>query len=235
MTLTFLGRPGLGRPGWPYNPRRRLRNLLAALALAASPLAAAAEEVTIAALGDSLTQGYGLPEADGFVPRLQAWLRENGAPDAIVINAGVSGDTSAGGLARVDWTLTEDVDAVIVALGGNDLLRGIDPAVTEENLDGILRAVRARGLPVLLAGLRAPGNYGAEYQQAFDAMFPDLAARHDAILYPSFLGAITDGRGPAEARALIQGDGLHPNPKGVEAIVEDIGPKVLELIDAARG
>lgn len=218
-----------------YGVRAGLGNLIAAAMLALAAQGAEAEPVTVAALGDSLTQGYGLPEDQGFVPQLQAWLRANGAPDAIVTNAGVSGDTTAGGLARVDWTLGDDVDAVIVALGGNDLLRGIDPAVSKANLDGILDAVDARGLPVLLAGLRAPGNYGPEYQQAFDAMFTDLAAEHDAILYPSFLAGLLDGRTMAEARALMQGDGIHPSAEGVEAIVADIGPVVLELIEAAGG
>ncbi len=208
--------------------------LLAALLLALPLTAARAQEVTIAALGDSLTQGYGLREADGFVPQLEAWLDANGAGDVEVINAGVSGDTTAGGLARVDWTLTPEVDAVIVELGGNDLLRGLDPAAIRSNLDGILAAVRARGLPVLLAGLRAPGNYGQEYQTAYDAMFPDLAETYGAILYESFLSAIAEGRDLDAARAFMQRDGIHPNAEGVALIVEDIGPAVLDLIAAAR-
>jgi acyl-CoA thioesterase-1 len=196
--------------------------------------AAAAEPVVIAALGDSLTQGYGLPEAEGFVPQLQSWLAANGAPDVTVINAGVSGDTTAGGLARVDWTLTPEVDAVIVALGGNDLLRGLDPAEARANLDGILAAVGTRGLPVLLAGLPAPANYGAEYQAAFDAIWPELAAEHGAILYPNFLAGIGAGRDLAAARALMQADGIHPNAKGVAAMVAAIGPSALELVAAAQ-
>lgn len=219
----------------PYGPRAVLGNLAAVLVLAACAQAPAAEPVTVAALGDSLTQGYGLPQDEGFVPQLEAWLRENGAPDAIVINAGVSGDTTAGGLARVDWTLTPEVDAVIVALGGNDMLRGIDPGLSRDNLDGILDAVEARGLPVLLAGLRAPGNYGPEFREAFDGMYVELADEYEAILYPSFLDAILQGRTMREARALMQGDGIHPNAAGVEAIVADIGPAVLELVKAAEG
>ncbi len=219
----------------PYGLRTGLSNLIAAALLVLAAAGARAEPVTVAALGDSLTAGYGLPQDRGFVPQLQEWLRANGAPDAIVINAGVSGDTSAGGLARVDWTLTEDVDAVILELGGNDMLRGLDPSLTRANLDGILARIGARGLPVLLTGLRAPGNYGPEYRQAFDGMFPELAERHQALLYPSFLEGILRGRTPAQARALIQADGIHPNAEGVEAIVADIGPKVLELIRAAGG
>lgn len=222
------------RGPWPYGAGARLRNLGAAALLAAAASSAAAEPVTVAALGDSLTQGYGLPEEQGFVPRLEAWLRENGAPEVEIVNAGVSGDTTAGGLSRVAWTLTEDVDAVIVALGGNDLLRGLDPAESRRNLDGILTEVTARGLPVLLAGLPAPANYGADYQAAFDGMFPDLAAEHGAILYPNFLQGLGEGRSLADVRDQLQPDGIHPNAGGVERIVEAIGPTVLELVAAAE-
>ena len=203
------------------------------LALAAMLLAAPAlAEPRIAAFGDSLTAGLGLPEGEGFVPRLEAWLRANGAPDAEVINAGVSGDTTAGGLARAEWVLADDVDAVILALGGNDLLRGIDPATTRANLDGILDAIGARDLPVILAGLPAPANYGPEYRAAFDAIYPELAAEHGAVLYRSFLGALGDSLDGA--RAYMQADGVHPNAEGVERIVEDIGPVVLEMIGAGE-
>lgn len=219
-----------GAAGRPCNLARAL---VFAVAASLAATAAAAQAVTIAALGDSLTQGYGLPEAEGFVPQLQAWLRENGVPEAVVINAGVSGDTSAGGLARIDWTLSDAVDAVIVALGGNDMLRGIEPAATRANLDGILSAIEARGLPALLAGLPGPANYGAEYQAEFEALFADLAAAHDAVFVPSFLAGITEGRDLAEARALMQPDGIHPNAEGVAAIVRAIGPSVLELVARA--
>jgi acyl-CoA thioesterase-1 len=218
----------------PYGAGARLRNLGAAALLAAAASSTAAEPVTVAALGDSLTAGYGLPEAQGFVPRLEAWLHENGAPEVEIVNAGVSGDTTAGGLARVAWTLTDDVDAVIVALGGNDLLRGLDPAESRRNLDGILTEIDARGLPVLLAGLPAPANYGAEYQAAFDAMFPELAAEHGAILYPNFLAGLGEGRTLADVRDQLQPDGIHPNAGGVERVVEAIGPAVLELVAAAQ-
>ena len=218
-----------------YGAVRGMRNLALAAMLAGAAGAAVAEEgPTILALGDSLTQGYGLPEAEGFVSQLQGWLRENGVPDAIVINGGVSGDTTAGGLARIGWSLTDDVDAVIVALGGNDLLRGIDPAASRANLDGILAEVRGRDLPVLLAGLPAPSNYGPEYKAEFEAMFPELAAEHGALHYPSFLTGMGEGRDIAAVRALMQPDGLHPNVEGVAAIVEGIGPVVLELLAAAH-
>lgn len=196
---------------------------------------AAAEPVTIAALGDSLTQGYGLPEAEGLVPQLQGWLDAKGAGVRLV-NAGVSGDTTAGGLSRIGWTLTPEVDALIVALGGNDLLRGIDPSVSRRNLEGILQAAREAGVPVLLAGLPAPPNYGPDYKAAFDAIWPELAAEYDAILVGNLLGpladAVRDGTGPG---TLLQPDGLHPSAEGVRLVVEALGPKVLDLASRAGG
>ena len=194
----------------------------------------AAAEVTILAFGDSLTQGYGLPEADGFVPQLQRWLDANGGDDVTLINAGVSGDTTAGGLSRIAWSLDDSIDGVIVALGGNDVLRGLQPDQIRANLDGILTEIDRRNLPVILAGLPAPPNYGSEYQTAFRAIFPDLAAEHGAIYYKSFLGGIGDGRNMLQVMALFQSDGIHPNAKGVNAIVTHIGPVVLELADQAR-
>jgi acyl-CoA thioesterase I len=218
----------VGPPG--YGALRTARNLLAAIVLAAAPAAA---EVTVAALGDSLVQGFGLPPDKGFVPQLQRWLDAQGV-DATVLNAGVSGDTTQGGLARVDWTLTPDVDALVVALGGNDLLRGIDPAVARANLRGILKAAAARELPVLLVGMTAPGNYGADYKAAFDAIYPDLAAEFGTLLHPDFLGALAalEDR-TAAMQSYMQPDGLHPNAAGVARIVEDMGPSVVALIDRA--
>lgn len=188
-----------------------------------------AEPVTVAALGDSLTQGYGLVQDQGFVPQLEGWLRANGA-EVTVLNAGVSGDTTAGGLARVDWTLGDDVDALIVALGGNDLLRGIDPAVSRANLDGILQAAAARGLPVLLVGLEAPGNYGPDFKADFEAMFPDLATEYEALLYTDFLAPLRQGDQAEALQRLLQSDGIHPNAEGVKLMVDGIGPEVLKLI-----
>lgn len=196
---------------------------------------AQAERITIAALGDSLTQGYGLPPEDGLVPQLQAWLTAQGQ-DATLINAGVSGDTTAGGLSRVGWTLTDDVDAMIVALGGNDLLRGIAPDVARGNLEGVLRAAADRGVPVLLVGLSAPSNYGPDYKRAFDAIYPDLAAEYDALLFPGFLDPLLQAA-PDRATAVqsfVQPDGIHPNADGVALIVTAIGPSVVQLIDRAR-
>ena len=134
------------------------------------PSLGCADEIVIAALGDSLTQGFGLVQEDGFVPQMQTWLSRQGI-DARLINAGVSGDTTAGGLSRVAWTLTPEVDAMIVALGGNDFLRGFAPDVSRANLEGILQAADAAEVEVLLVGMQAPGNYGPDYKLAFDAIY----------------------------------------------------------------
>ena len=187
-----------------------------------------AEPLIVVALGDSLTAGYGLAEGEGFVPQLQQWLAANGS-DATVVNAGVSGDTTAGGLARLDWSLTPETDALIVTLGGNDLLRGLDPAVTRSNLEAILTKADARKLPVLLIGLPGPANFGPDWKAQFDAIYPELAAKHGALLAPNFMAGL-GGDDPAAARRLMQADGIHPNPEGVKRIVADLGPKVLELL-----
>jgi acyl-CoA thioesterase-1 len=202
-----------------------MRNLVITLAFAAGATSAAAEDLRIVALGDSLTHGYGLPEAEGFVPQLQRWLRDQGREEVTVVNAGVSGDTTAGGLARLDWALADGADALIVALGGNDLLRGIDPASSRANLQAIMEQAQARDLPVLLSGMQAPGNYGPDFKRDFDAIYPELADSYGAILDPFFLYGVT------EDRSLWQGDGIHPNADGVAVIVERIGPMVLQLID----
>jgi acyl-CoA thioesterase-1 len=214
-----------------YGALRAARNLALALLIGAG--AAQAEPVTVAALGDSLTQGYGLPPDEGFVPQLQRWLDAQGA-EATLLNAGVSGDTTAGGLSRVDWTLTPEVGAMIVALGGNDMLRGLDPAEAKANLAGILDAARARDIPVLLVGLEAPSNYGPDYKTEFDAAYADLAAEYGALLYPNFLSALTAETDLATAiRQYMQTDGIHPNAEGVALIVEAIGPSVVELLARA--
>lgn len=212
----------------------KLRRGMAALvftALAALSVApAAAEPVRIAALGDSLTQGYGLEQGQGLVPQLQAWLDAQGV-QAVVLNAGVSGDTTAGGLSRLDWTLADRPDAVIVALGGNDMLRGIDPAAARANLSGILARLAAEGVPALLVGIAAPGNYGPDYRAAFAAIFPDLAAEHGAGLVPDLLAPITERLLAGQAiGGLMQADGIHPNPQGVALVVEALGPAVADLV-----
>lgn len=197
---------------------------------AGGALAQADDPIVIAALGDSLTAGYGLPQGAGFVPQLQAWIDDATSLPVEMRNAGVSGDTTAGGLARLDWTLTPEVDALVVALGGNDLLRGIPPEAARASLEGILRATAERGLPVLLVGLEATSNYGADYKAAFDAMYPELATRYDALYADNFLGGLLgDGGSAASASRYMQPDGIHPNAEGVALIVRDLGPDVLAL------
>ncbi|WP_342070429.1 arylesterase [Yoonia algicola] len=195
---------------------------------------AQAQTVTIAALGDSLTAGYGLAQDDGFVPQLEAWLQAQGT-DVDIVNAGVSGDTTAGGLSRVAWTLTPDVDAMIVTLGGNDYLRGLDPAISRANLDGILAAGQEAGVPMLLVGLSVGGNYGQAYKQDFEGMYADLAEKYAVPLYPDFLGALRAEAGTQNGlNAFLQADGIHPNSEGVALITEAIGPSVRALVDAAK-
>ncbi len=201
--------------------------ILAAFALAAPALPVAAEPVRIVALGDSLTAGYGLESADAFTGALEAALRARGH-DVVIVNAGVSGDTASDGAARVDWSVGEDADAVIVELGANDALRGVDPAITRAALDRLLARLGERGLPVLLAGMMAPPNLGADYAAAFDPIYAELAAVHGAILYPFFLDGV------AADAALNQDDGLHPNAEGVAVIVERIVPAVESLIAEAK-
>ena len=204
--------------------------VVAALALAV-PLAgsagAADGPVRIVVLGDSLTAGLGLPANAAFPARLEQALRAKGIAVEIS-NAGVSGDTASGGLARLDWSVPEGTEAVIVELGANDTLRGIDPKVTRQALEEIVRRLRGRGIAVLLAGMRAAPNLGADYARDFEAIYSDLAARNDLLLYPFFLdGVATDAK-------LNQRDGLHPTAAGVDAIVARILPKAEELVARAR-
>ncbi|MCV2882799.1 arylesterase [Actibacterium sp. XHP0104] len=215
-----------------YGSMGALRNLFAGLGLAfVAALPLRAEPVTIAALGDSLTQGYGLIEQDGFVPQLSRWLVGHGH-EVRVINAGVSGDTSAGGLSRIDWTLTPDVDALMIELGANDMLRGVDPAVTRANLEAIIQKAQEHRLPILLIGIAAPANYGPDYQREFDAIYPELAAQYDTLHYVHFMSAIADQAAKEGAITdYLQPDGLHPTAEGVALIVNDIGPYVEQLIE----
>ena len=210
-------------------PSRRAEDIAGALLAAGLALVAAgfaadtrAEPLRILMLGDSLTAGYGLASRDALPARLEVALRAVGL-DARVIDAGVSGDTTAGGLARLDWALADRPHAVIVALGANDALRAIDPAVARSNLDRLLTTLSERNLPVLLAGMLAPRNLGPEYGARFDAIYPELAERHGALLYPFLLDGV------ATVVALNQADGLHPNEAGVEVIVERIVSSVLCL------
>jgi len=196
-------------------------------ALVAAPVMAADKPVTIVALGDSLTAGLGLKANEAFPAKLQQALAAKGIATTLV-NAGVSGDTTSGGLARLDWSVPAGTDAVILELGANDALRGIDPAVARRALDGILSGLARRGIPVLLCGMLSPPNLGADYARAFNAIYPDLAKTYGTLLYPFFLdGVVTD-------RKLNQGDGLHPTAAGVDVIVTRILPRVEELIARVR-
>lgn len=199
------------------------------ISLCAIPVAAK-DTITIVMFGDSLTHGYGLPESDGLVPQLQAWINDRSNLDVTLINASVSGDTTAGGLARIDWALDDTVDAVIVELGGNDLLRGIFPEETRSNLDGILRAISTKGLPAMLIGLPAPANYGPEFKAEFDAIFPTLARKHNVLLYPFYMEGLGVATDTVSMLPYLQADRVHPNAEGVRKIVAHLGPRILVLI-----
>jgi acyl-CoA thioesterase I len=198
-------------------------------ALLATPLVAdpSNDSLTLVAFGDSLTAGYMLKPNESFPAQLQMALEAKGHK-VQVVNAGVSGDTTAGGLDRLAWTLQTGADAVILELGANDALRGLDPKVPRENLDKILTAIAAKKIPVLLAGMKAPGNWGAEYVKSFDAIYPDLAAKHSTPLYPFFMDGV------ALNPALVLSDGLHPSAAGVAGIVKRILPHVEALIARAE-
>ncbi len=195
--------------------------------LTSAPAETAANAVKIVALGDSLTAGLGLPLSEGFVPRLQAALIAKGLA-AEVINAGVSGDTASGVLARLDWSVPEGTDAVILEIGANDMLRGIKPQVTRTAIDTILQRLAERHVAVLLCGMRAAPNLGTEYAAAFESIYPDLAAKYGVPLYPFFLDGVAADLGR------LQPDGLHPNAAGVEAMVTAILAKVEQLIALVR-
>jgi len=185
----------------------------------------------LAILGDSLTAGYGLPASAAFPVRLEKALREKGL-NVDVLNAGVSGDTASGGRDRLDWSIPDGTEAVIVELGANDALRGLDPAVTRAALEEIIKKLQARKIAVMLAGMYAPRNYGAEYAAKFDPIYPELAKAYDVPLYPFFLDGVA-----AEAK-LNQPDGLHPTAEGVDIIVARILPAVEQflgkVLDARR-
>ena len=202
---------------------------LACFAIFAGMLTAAAAErpVRIVMLGDSLTAGFGLPAQDALPAKLERALKQKGIAVAIE-NAGVSGDTPAGGLARLDWSVGEGTDAVILELGANDALRGSDPKATRTALEAIIARLKERRITVLLAGMLAPRNFGPDYVQAFDPIYPDLAAAHGLILYPFIL------EGVAGDRALNQPDGIHPTAAGVDVMVQGMLPKVEELIARVR-
>ncbi len=187
-----------------------------------------AETIRILAMGDSLTAGYGLPAEAGFPAQLERALKAEGY-DVRIINAGVSGDTSAGGLARLDWALADQPHVAIVELGANDGLRGLDPVRMQANLDAIITRLKARQVRVLLTGMRAPPNFGRDYADSFAKVYPDLARRHGVALYPFFLDGV------ARQPQLNQTDGLHPTADGVKVIVTRILPMVRQVLDGKGG
>jgi len=230
---------GMARMGWrwsAYGHSRRSRKgtgsilpagLLALALVLLLPASAWAEGLRLLVLGDSLTAGYNLPQDAAFPVQLEHALREKGH-DVTVLNAGVSGDTTAGGRARLDWVLAEAPDAAIVALGANDGLRGLDPVQMRENLTAIVRSLKSREIQVMIAGMLAPLNLGRNYGDAFNAVFPDVAERTGVLFYPFFL------EGVAGDPALNQPDGLHPTAEGVAVMVATILPKVEELLQKAN-
>lgn len=220
--IEMEGGRAAGYGGW-----RRFFNVASLAALALIVFAAgalAAEPARIVMLGDSLTAGYGLPAAESLPAKLQDWLTARGH-DVTIANAGVSGDTTAGGLARLDWSLDAATTHAIVALGANDGMRGIDPAETERNLAAIIERLRERDIKVLLAGILAPPNFGYEYEVAFNNVFPAVAERFHVAYYPFLLDGV------AAQPSFNQADGIHPNREGVAIIVERLGPLVEELLN----
>lgn len=186
--------------------------------------AKAQSPIKLAVLGDSLSAGYGLPLAAAFPVRLQKALRDKGF-NVDVLNAGVSGDTSTGGRDRIDWSIPEGTEAVIVELGGNDALRALDPKVTRAALEDIIKRLQARKIAVMLAGMAAPRNYGPEYAAQFDAIYPELAKAYDIPLYPFFLDGV------AAEKKLNQSDGIHPTAEGIDIIVARILPTVEDFLN----
>ena len=198
------------------------------MSLAAMPAAGEARPVKMVVLGDSLSAGLGLPAPAAFPARLQKALKDKGI-DVDMTNAGVSGDTASGGRDRLDWSVPEGTEAVIVELGANDALRGVDPAVTRAALSDILGRLRTRGIPVLLCGMVAPPNYGHDYADRFNAIYPELSRSFGVLLYPFFLDGVA-----ADAK-LNQADGIHPTAEGVDIIVQNMLPSVQALLGSIKG
>jgi acyl-CoA thioesterase-1 len=206
--------------------KRFVAFLVAAMALTFSSVAMA-EPVKVVGFGDSLMAGYGLDAGHGFPEKLQAALVAKGH-DVVIANAGVSGDTTSGGLARLDWSIAEGTQIVILELGANDMLRGITPDITRRNLTEMIQRLQARKIAVLLAGMRAAPNLGPDYQTAFDAIYPDLAKQFGVALYPFFLDGV------ASDRQFLLEDGMHPNAAGIDRMVERFLPE-MEKVLAEKG
>lgn len=213
-----------GRTGSRLLHRLALAVILSVAGMGIGGISAAeAQTLRLVALGDSLSAGYGLAGNEAFPARLQAALKAKGH-DVVIENAGVSGDTTSAGLARLDWSVPEGTQGVILELGANDALRGLDPAVAEASLDAILARLKERGIPVLLAGMRAPPNMGAAYKERFESIYPRLADKYGVPLYPFFLDGVA-----GQARLNLP-DGIHPTAEGVDAIVERMLPAVEAFI-----
>jgi len=198
------------------------------LGLAVTPTrAGAAEEIKLVGFGDSLMAAYNLQASEGFPARLEAALRERGHTVSIT-DAGVSGDTTSGGLARLDWSVPDGTDGVILELGANDALRGLPPEKTRDNLDAMINRLQERGIAVLLAGMLAPPNMGGDYETTFNAIYPDLAAKYDVTLYPFFLDGVTTNPD------MLLSDGMHPNPNGINMMVENILPVAEQFLSQIK-
>lgn len=210
-----------------FNFSSRLVFLLGLLALSMIP-AAAAEPYRMVGFGDSLMAGYGLGAGQSFPEKLEKALRDNGH-DVVIAGAGVSGDTTSGGLSRLDWSVPDGTQLVILELGANDMLRGIAPAITEKNLDAMLTRLKERNIAVLLAGMRAAPSLGQDYQLAFDAIYPRLAEKHGVTLYPFFLEGVA-----ADPTFLLE-DGMHPNAAGIDRMVENALPIVEQALADLSG
>ena len=217
MQVNVLGKKTWHRMQWYW------RHFLTVLMLIFLPLPAVGSTPVILVLGDSLVAGHGLPQGQAFPEILTNKLATDGI-NVKMINAGVSGDTTAGGLARLDWSLADNPDAAIIVLGGNDLLRGLDPKTSYKNLNAIINRLKNHNVKILLAGMQAPPNFGADYAAEFDRIYPALATRHDILLYPFFLDGV------ALMLDLNQPDGMHPNIAGIDVITDKIMPKVKQLI-----
>ena len=188
-------------------------------------------QIRILMLGDSLTQGYGLEEKKGLVPKLQNWLSTNNV-EVLLINGGVSGDTTLGGFERLDWLLTPNINGVVVALGGNDLLRGFDPKFTKKNLQAIFKNLKSKGINSVIVGTISPINYGPQFKKEYDAIYPSLAREYNLFYIDSLFSPLIDKKTQEISVNLLQADGIHPNEKGVEAIVKYIGPVIKDFTDS---
>ena len=193
--------------------------------------AQADNQIRILMLGDSLTQGYGLEEKKGLVPKLQNWLSTNNV-EVLLINGGVSGDTTLGGFERLDWLLTPNINGVVVALGGNDLLRGFDPKFTKNNLQAIFKNLKSKGINSVIVGTISPINYGPQFKKEYDAIYPSLAREYNLSYIDSLFSPLIDKKTREISVNLLQADGIHPNEKGVEAIVNYIGPVIKDFTDS---